>query len=236
MNFSQNLNYLIQQSEITAYKLSQETGIPQAMIGRWKNGQQKPTTENLQKLADYFGVTVDYLLGKESFRYSPTKEILEFRKVLGNDYRLQVITTQTCVCKELENGYLLVVDGRSIDKSTGDCNADIEVWNYDQQPFIHESVEEIKSVDQLIQKLKEWEDKYRELPPLRPRKQKSFVSDKKAKIQSLNSTQKQKLITSKSDELDPMDKRIIELLHSLTPENRKIALAQLDAMLKIQGN
>lgn len=39
-------------------------GISKASVNRWKHGYQ-PTDANLQKLADYFGVTVDYLLGKE---------------------------------------------------------------------------------------------------------------------------------------------------------------------------
>ena len=47
MEFAQGLNYLMDTLQISAYKLSQETGIPQAMIGRWKNGQN-PSTENLQ--------------------------------------------------------------------------------------------------------------------------------------------------------------------------------------------
>lgn len=49
--------------------------------------------------------------------------------------------------------------------------------------------------------------------------------------------QKNKPVTQ-SDELkplDPLDRRIMELFGQLNSENKKIALAQLEAMLKIQG-
>ena len=43
-----------------------ETGITKSTFSDWKNGRSKPKQEKLQKIADYFGVTVDYLMtGKE---------------------------------------------------------------------------------------------------------------------------------------------------------------------------
>jgi transcriptional regulator with XRE-family HTH domain len=56
---------LLQKKGITAYKLSKDTGIPQSLISVWKKSEQKPASDNLQKLADYFEVTTDYLLGNE---------------------------------------------------------------------------------------------------------------------------------------------------------------------------
>lgn len=35
-------------------------------ISHWENGTRTPDAESLSKLADLFGVTTDYLLGKES--------------------------------------------------------------------------------------------------------------------------------------------------------------------------
>ena len=43
-----------------------ETGITKSTFSDWKSGRSKPKNEKLQKIADYFGVTVDYLMtGKE---------------------------------------------------------------------------------------------------------------------------------------------------------------------------
>jgi len=36
-------------------------------LSQWKNGRSTPKVDKLQKIADYFGVTIDYLLnGKEN--------------------------------------------------------------------------------------------------------------------------------------------------------------------------
>lgn len=48
----------------TAYRLSKETGIKEASISRWKNSSELPSIENLVKIADYFNVSTDYLLGR----------------------------------------------------------------------------------------------------------------------------------------------------------------------------
>ena len=43
-----------------------ETGITKSTFSDWKSGRSKLKNEKLQKIADYFGVTVDYLMtGKE---------------------------------------------------------------------------------------------------------------------------------------------------------------------------
>ncbi len=57
---------LLQKYHLTAYKVSKETGITQSTLSDWKRGRSTPKTENMKKIADYFGVSVDYLMtGKE---------------------------------------------------------------------------------------------------------------------------------------------------------------------------
>jgi len=41
---------------------------------------------------------------------------------------------------------------------------------------------------------------------------------------------------AKSDELDPLDIKIIELLNALNPDNKRIAFAQIETLLKLQEN
>lgn len=58
---------LLQKYDLTAYKVSKETGITQSTLSDWKRGRSTPKTENMKKIADYLGVTVEYLMtGKES--------------------------------------------------------------------------------------------------------------------------------------------------------------------------
>lgn len=49
-----------------ASDVAKATGIPSSTFSDWKKGKSSPKAEKLQKIADYFGVSVDYLMtGKE---------------------------------------------------------------------------------------------------------------------------------------------------------------------------
>ena len=54
---------LLQQYNATPYSVSKATGISQATLSDWKLGKSIPKTDKMQKLSDYFGVTLEYLLG-----------------------------------------------------------------------------------------------------------------------------------------------------------------------------
>lgn len=57
---------LLEKYGVTAYKVSKATGIGGSTFTDWKNGRSIPKQDKLQKIADYFGVTIDYLMtGKE---------------------------------------------------------------------------------------------------------------------------------------------------------------------------
>ena len=57
---------LLQKYGVTSYKVSKDTGVTQTSLSNWKSGRNTPSTKTLQKIADYFGVSVDYLMtGKE---------------------------------------------------------------------------------------------------------------------------------------------------------------------------
>lgn len=56
---------LLQKRGVTPYKVSKETGVTQTSLSNWKSGRNAPSAKTLQKLADYFGVTVGYLMGTE---------------------------------------------------------------------------------------------------------------------------------------------------------------------------
>ncbi|MBC1923176.1 helix-turn-helix domain-containing protein [Listeria grayi] len=48
-----------------------ELGFGENLFYKWKT--QSPTTDKLQKVADYFNVSTDYLLGRTNDRYSHLK-------------------------------------------------------------------------------------------------------------------------------------------------------------------
>ena len=57
---------LLSKYGVTAYKVAKETGITTATLSNWKRGKYTPKQDKLQKIADYFGVSLEYLMtGKE---------------------------------------------------------------------------------------------------------------------------------------------------------------------------
>lgn len=62
---------LLQKNGITPYKVSKETGVSQSTLSDWKRGLSTPKLDKLQKIANYFGVTVNYLMtGEDSVESS----------------------------------------------------------------------------------------------------------------------------------------------------------------------
>lgn len=47
------------------YELAARMGVKQASVHAWESGENYPSAENLLKLADIFGVTVDEVLGRK---------------------------------------------------------------------------------------------------------------------------------------------------------------------------
>lgn len=56
---------IINERGITAYRVYKETGVSQSTLSDWKNGKSIPSAQKLKLIADYLGVTVDYLMGAE---------------------------------------------------------------------------------------------------------------------------------------------------------------------------
>lgn len=55
---------LLAEHNVTAYRVAKETGITTATFTSWKQGKYTPKQDKLQKIADYFGVSIDYLMGR----------------------------------------------------------------------------------------------------------------------------------------------------------------------------
>lgn len=65
MTLVDKIRTLARQRDMSLPQLEVELGLGNGTISRWRNSS--PNTEKLQKIADYFNVSMDYLLGRESF-------------------------------------------------------------------------------------------------------------------------------------------------------------------------
>lgn len=84
---------LIEEKGLTAYRVSKDTGISQASLADWRKGRSNPKIDKLQKLSEYFGVSIGYLTGEADERidtqappkhqgYYVDKETAEYAEML----------------------------------------------------------------------------------------------------------------------------------------------------------
>ena len=53
---------LLQKHGITAYRVSKEANVTQTALSNWKAGRSTPSAKTMQKIADFFGVSIEYLM------------------------------------------------------------------------------------------------------------------------------------------------------------------------------
>lgn len=63
--FGRRLQQLRERRRISRRVLAELCGLSRNMVGRYERGERRPTLETVVVLADFFGVTVDWLLGRE---------------------------------------------------------------------------------------------------------------------------------------------------------------------------
>ncbi len=83
---------LLKEHGVTAYRVAKETGVTTATLTSWKQGKYTPKPEKMQKIADYFGVSLAYLMtGKEETEKEPKlkpKDQKDIKEILANTEQL----------------------------------------------------------------------------------------------------------------------------------------------------
>lgn len=80
---------LLNERGITAYRVAKETGVTTATLTNWKKGNYTPKQDKLQKIADYFGVTIEYLMtgensSEDSISSLTARDERDIEKILKN--------------------------------------------------------------------------------------------------------------------------------------------------------
>lgn len=65
--FAQRLLELRKEKGISQAELAKQLQVSYSVVCYWETDRSEPTAPNLVKVADYFDVTVDYLLGRVDF-------------------------------------------------------------------------------------------------------------------------------------------------------------------------
>lgn len=57
---------------LSDYSVAKQTGVGRSTLSDWKTGKHTPNQENLKKLCEFFGVTLDYLISGHDADYTVT--------------------------------------------------------------------------------------------------------------------------------------------------------------------
>lgn len=87
---------LLQKHNVSAYRVAKEAGVTQTALSNWKSGRSTPSTLTLQKIADYFGVTIDFLMTGKNDESKEAQLTPKDEREIGRDLDR--------IMKEIKNG------------------------------------------------------------------------------------------------------------------------------------
>lgn len=91
-DFGQMLRYLRETKGISQAELAKKIGITSAAVGMYEQGKREPDIEKLKKLANYFDVSLDTLLGRSGNGiYYTNKDTAATAQELFDDPDLRVL-------------------------------------------------------------------------------------------------------------------------------------------------
>ncbi|HEK9176602.1 TPA: helix-turn-helix transcriptional regulator, partial [Streptococcus equi subsp. equi] len=88
---------LIEESGKKIKSISEALDISYPTLSSYNQGIRKPKKENAQKLADYFGVSVAYILGIDEEKYAPSN-----LKIVTDSFKTSEITSVTPFKSDME--------------------------------------------------------------------------------------------------------------------------------------
>ena len=92
-----NIAKLIEESGKKIKSISETLDISYPTLSSYNQGIRKPKKENAQKLADYFGVSVAYILGIDDEKHAPSK-----LKIVADSFKISEITSVTPFKSDME--------------------------------------------------------------------------------------------------------------------------------------
>lgn len=82
---------LCEEKGVRPSDVSKATGISTATLTSWKKGKYTPKNEKLQLIADYFGVSLSYIIGSEDKTYYINEETAKVAQEIFENRELRAL-------------------------------------------------------------------------------------------------------------------------------------------------
>lgn len=115
---------LCNKNNVTPYRVCKETGLTTATISNWKAGRYVPKQDKLQKIADYFNVSLEYLMtGEEKEggeKYYLNDETAQMAQKLFQNKELRVLfdAAQDATPEDLKTTYDMLMALKKKERGT----------------------------------------------------------------------------------------------------------------------
>lgn len=83
--YYQNFEELCKQRNIKPNKVSKETGVSTATLTSWKQGKYTPKPDKLKLIADFFNVSLEFLMRNEDIQWNPTEQTMDYTISLSEE-------------------------------------------------------------------------------------------------------------------------------------------------------
>jgi transcriptional regulator with XRE-family HTH domain len=117
MKFGQRLRKLRDKKGITQKELSKILNLSESAIGMYERGEREPNFETINKLADYFEVEVDYLLGRTDDPTPPGEKSKPYYALTKKDER-DIAKDLERMMSDLESNESMAFYGEPMDDET----------------------------------------------------------------------------------------------------------------------
>ena len=130
----QTFEHLLKQHNTTVYRVAKSTGISAVTFTDWKNGRSIPKADKLKRIADYFGISLDELLGgtpptrKKEKNIPIIGEIRAGSPIITNE---TLLGYETAEVDDIEEFFYLKVQGDSM-KNIGMIHGSLVLFHKQQ--------------------------------------------------------------------------------------------------------
>lgn len=141
-NFQNVFRQLRLSSNLTQNEMAEKIGISRSTIGMYETGAREPDFETLEKIADYFNVDTDFLLGRTSQTtllpetigtYSKTRELTAVYEQLSPHNQGKVLTYSKSLLstQQMEEDVLAAHARTDVEQTPEGIQHDLDIMNDD---------------------------------------------------------------------------------------------------------
>lgn len=143
-NFQNIFRKLRTSSNLTQSAIAEKIGISRSTIGMYETGAREPDFETLEKIADYFNVDIDFLLGRTNQttmlpetigKYSKTHELDVIYEQLSDHNQRKVLTYSKNLLstQQMEDDLLAAHTRTDVEQTPEGVQHDLDIMNDDSK-------------------------------------------------------------------------------------------------------